>query len=270
MSAREIKHRPDHDPLLTTGRAATTPSSTHSRQHTAAAVPVTPLLPSYTRGQIKTRERVRALAEVFTHEREVNAMLDLIPDMFPAGSIATVDKTFLEPACGSGNFLEGILRRKLAGIRFGKVRQAARYEHWLLRALASIHGVDISADNVEESRLRLLEVVRSHYANDANTITPTQGFATAARAIVGSNILHADFLADASTTEVIEYQPLRAGLFLRRWSLLDDSAEAQSTPDLFNPMPQPKHDHVPVHYTELAAHPEPTRAATMQPLRNGT
>ena len=142
------------------------------------------------RGQIKTRQRVRDLAEVFTHEREVKAMLDLVPDMFPSSSIKTVEMKFLEPACGSGNFLEEIFRRKLAGIRFGKVKSASRYEHWLLRALASIYGVDISLDNVEESRVRLLEVLRSHYHNDANTMAPSAGFASAARAIVTSNMIH--------------------------------------------------------------------------------
>lgn len=85
------------------------------------------------------------MADVYTHEREVNAMLDLIPDMFPHGSTKTVDKTFLESARGSDNFLEEILRRKLAGIRYGKVRAVARYEHWLLHVLASISGVDICA-----------------------------------------------------------------------------------------------------------------------------
>lgn len=139
------------------------------------------------RGQIKTRQRVRDLAEVFTHEREVNAMLDLVPDMFPTDSIKLVDAKFLEPACGSGNFLEEILHRKLAGIRFGKVKPVPRYEHWLLRALASIYGVDISEDNVIESRSRLVEVLRSHYNNDANTTVPTEGFASAARAIVSTN-----------------------------------------------------------------------------------
>lgn len=212
------------------------------------------------RGQIKTRQRVRDLAEVFTHEREVKAMLDLIPDMFPAGSIGLVDAKFLEPACGSGNFLEAILRRKLAGIRFGKVKSAARYEHWLLRALASIHGVDISEDNVEESRVRMLEVLRSHYSNDANTVVPSDGFVSAARVIVRSNIVHADFLADAARTEVVDYQPLRGGYFRREWSMLDNSAVAQRTPDLFHPQPAPKRDEVPVHYTALASHMEPTRA----------
>ena len=212
------------------------------------------------RGQIKTRQRVRDLAEVFTHEREVNAMLDLVPDMFPTDSIKLVDAKFLEPACGSGNFLEEILRRKLAGIRFGKVKPAPRYEHSLLRALASIYGVDISEDNVVESRSRLVDVLRSHYNNDANTTVPTEGFASAARAIVDTNILHADFLADASQTEVVDYQPMRGGYFRRVWSMLDDSAVAQRMPDLFHQEPAPKRDEVPVHYTELFAHAMPKLA----------
>lgn len=223
----------------------------------------------YERGQIKTRQRVRDLAEVYTHEREVKAMLDLIPDMFPAGSIKIVDMKFLEPACGSGNFLEEILRRKLAGVRYGKVKSAPRYEHWLLRALASIYGVDISADNVEESRVRLLEVMRSHYSNDANTVVPSVGFAAAARVIAATNIIHADFLADAARTEVIDYQPSRGGLFLRVWSMLDNSAEPEPIRDLFHPEPAPKRDEVPVHYTELAAHPEPTRSHAQVNTKGG-
>lgn len=212
------------------------------------------------RGQIKTRQRVRDLAEVYTHEHEVKAMLDLIPDMFPGGSTSGVDITFLEPACGSGNFLEEILRRKLAGIRFNRIRVASRYEHWLLRALASIYGVDICDHNVRESRLRLIEVLRSHYFNDANTLTPTEGFASAAWAIANTNIIHADFLADASRTEVVDYQPGRGGVFKRVWSMLDNSAEAMRRPDLFDPEPMPKRDEMAVHYTDIAANTEPTRS----------
>lgn len=221
------------------------------------------------RGQIKTRQRVRDLAEVYTHEREVKAMLDLVPDMFPAGSIKAVDFKFLEPACGSGNFLEEILRRKLAGIRFGKVKSVARYEHWLLRALASIYGVDISEDNVEESRIRLVEVLRSHYNNDANTVVPSKGFASATHAIVATNIIHADFLADAATVEVIDYQPVRGGMFLRVWSMLDDSVEPEPIRDLFHPDPAPKRDEVPVHYTKLATCPEPIRSSSMVKMKGG-
>lgn len=61
------------------------------------------------RGQIKSRDRVRDLAEVYTHKREVDAMLDLVPGMFPsAADPGNTDRTFLEPACGSGNFLVGL------------------------------------------------------------------------------------------------------------------------------------------------------------------
>lgn len=213
------------------------------------------------RSQIKTRERVRALAEVYTHEREVNAMLDLTPHMFPMGSTRNVDLKFLEPACGSGNFLEEILRRKLAGIRFRRIGSVPRYEHWLLRAIASIYGVDICTENVEESRNRLVEVLRSYYYGDANTVAPSQGFAMSARAIVTTNIICADFLAQASTTEVVDYKPGRGGVFSRVWSMLDDSALAERAPDLFHPEPAPKRDEVPVHYIDLAGNPEPTRFA---------
>ncbi len=109
--------------------------------------------------QIKSRERVRDLAEVYTHKREVDAMLDLVPDMFPSvEDPGNTDRIFLEPACGSGNFLEEILRRKLAFVTTRRFGRGERYEHRILRCLTSIYGIDISADNVEESRDRLRAV----------------------------------------------------------------------------------------------------------------
>jgi SAM-dependent methyltransferase len=213
------------------------------------------------RGQIKTRDRVRELAEVYTHEREIKAMLDLIPDMFPS-TAAAADIKFLEPACGSGNFLVEILHRKLSAIRFGQVGPASNYEHRVLRALASIYGVDISPENVAESRDRMLDLVQAHYYMNAHTIEPTDGFVSAARAILATNILCADFLEEAATTEVIDYQPFRDGYFTRVWSILDDSAAATMQLDLFHQAPEPKRDEVPVHYFDLAATPEPTRVAS--------
>lgn len=88
--------------------------------------------------QIKSRERVSAHGEVFTAEREVKAMCDLIPDW--AGNV-------LEPACGNGNFLMEIARRKLAaGL---SIADTAR----------TIFGIDIQEDNVLEARTRLLEIL---------------------------------------------------------------------------------------------------------------
>jgi hypothetical protein len=212
------------------------------------------------RSQIKTRARVRELAEVYTHEREVRAMLDLVPDAFDR-----VDSKFLEPACGSGNFVEEILRRKLAQVRVSAVGDVHEYEHMLLRAVASIYALDICAENVSETRDRLFAEVRSHYYNDANTVEPTQGFVDALRAILATNIIRADFLSDGSTVELIDYRPALGQQFMRKWSILDESASPMVQPDLFHQEPEERADERPVHYSLLASHEEPVRDAYVPP-----
>jgi len=59
--------------------------------------------------QVKSRQRVQDHGEVFTNEREVNAMLDMVKQ-----ETERIESRFLEPACGDGNFLAEVLRRKLA------------------------------------------------------------------------------------------------------------------------------------------------------------
>lgn len=94
--------------------------------------------------QTKSKQRVRDFGEVYTAEREVKAMCDLLPlEMFE------IDKTFLEPACGNGAFLAEILSRKL---------ERCKDERDGLKALNSIFGIDILPDNVDESRERLLKM----------------------------------------------------------------------------------------------------------------
>lgn len=92
--------------------------------------------------QIKSKKRVKEFAEVYTNEREVKAMCDLIPKE----TWDNIESTFLEPACGNGNFLVEIYARKL---------ERCKDEKDGLKALASIVGIDIQQDNVDESRLRL-------------------------------------------------------------------------------------------------------------------
>ena len=60
------------------------------------------------KGQVKSKKRVADHGEVFTAEREVNAMLDLVKQ-----ETERIDSRFLEPACGDGNFLTEVLKRKL-------------------------------------------------------------------------------------------------------------------------------------------------------------
>lgn len=164
-------------------------------------------------GQVRSRERVRDLAEVFTHQREVDAMLDQIPDAFGA-----LDIKFLEPACGSGNFLVEILRRKLRLVAKSECATQEQYEHRLLRAAASIYGVDISPENVTEARARLAHALLEHYQSDANTIRPTAGFLNAAALILGDNVVVGDTLNAADQIELCDWQPRPGGFFQRVWS----------------------------------------------------
>ena len=98
---------------------------------------------------IKTRQRVADHGEVFTAEREVNAMLDLVKP-----ETERIDSRFLEPACGSGNFLIEVLRRKLAVVeeRYGKGQ--LEFERYAIVAIGSIYGVDLLEDNAAECRVR--------------------------------------------------------------------------------------------------------------------
>lgn len=204
-------------------------------------------------GQIRSRERVRNLAEVYTHQREVDAMLDLVAGMFPsAADPGNTDRTFLEPACGSGNFLEEILRRKLAFVTAQRYGRGERYEHRILRCLASSYGIDISADNVAESRNRLRALVNAHLDRGLDSDPASAGFVSAAEVVLETNIVQADALADVSTIELIDYRPGPGATFIREWSCID--AE-ERMPDLFSPAP--RRDEAPVHFSDLSAHPAP-------------
>ena len=109
--------------------------------------------------QIKSRQRVAERGEVFTAEREVNAMLDLVKQ-----ETERIDSRFLEPACGNGNFLVEILRRKLEVIRRQYQKQLGELELQTTIAISSIYGVDIMKDNVEECCQRLLDIVSGWYS----------------------------------------------------------------------------------------------------------
>ena len=110
--------------------------------------------------QVKSRERVTEHGEVNTAEREVNAMLDLVKN-----ETERLDSRFLEPACGDGNFLVEILRRKLAvaSSNYQKHQSQLQYEKDAILAISSIYGIDILPDNAQECRVRLLTIFKEHY-----------------------------------------------------------------------------------------------------------
>ena len=108
--------------------------------------------------QVKSKQRVADHGEVFTAEREVKAMCDLVKQ-----ETERIDSRFLEPACGDGNFLAEILRRKLAVVKSKYRRSAYDWERNSLLALGSLYGVDILSDNVQVCRDRLYEIWNSEY-----------------------------------------------------------------------------------------------------------
>lgn len=109
--------------------------------------------------QVVSKKRVADHGEVLTGKREVNAMLDLVKQ-----ETERIDSRFLEPACGTGNFLAEILDRKLRVVesRYGK--RQLEYERYAVLAVSSVYGIDILEDNVAECRKRLFEVFDGRYS----------------------------------------------------------------------------------------------------------
>lgn len=108
--------------------------------------------------QVKSKKRVTDHGEVFTSEREVNAMLDLVKQ-----ETERIDSRFLEPACGNGNFLAEVLRRKLAIVEVKYKKSQLDYERYAIIAISSIYGVDILEDNAQECRVRLFNIFEEQY-----------------------------------------------------------------------------------------------------------
>ena len=109
--------------------------------------------------QTKSKERVRDHGEVFTAEREVKAMCDLVKD-----ETERIDSRFLEPACGDGNFLAEILTRKLQAVKKKYGKSVTDYEKNSLLAVSGIYGVDILYDNVLACRKRMFDIWNDEYS----------------------------------------------------------------------------------------------------------
>jgi len=110
------------------------------------------------KSQTKSKERVREHGEVFTAEREVKAMCDLVKD-----ETERIDSRFLEPACGDGNFLAEILTRKLEVVKRKYKKSTLDYEKNAVLAISSVYGVDIMQDNVLACRDRLFKIWDKEY-----------------------------------------------------------------------------------------------------------
>ncbi|MCC5905752.1 MAG: hypothetical protein JJU13_06090 [Balneolaceae bacterium] len=138
--------------------------------------------------QVKSKERVSDHGEVFTNEREVNAMLDLVKQ-----ETERIDSRFLEPACGNGNFLVEVLGRKLDVIKSRYKNSQTEYEPYGFAAVGSLYGIDILLDNAEECRERLFSIFKKEYRNLFKNKT-RKDYLASIKFILNRNIIHGDAL----------------------------------------------------------------------------
>ena len=164
---------------------------------------------------IKSKRRVADHGEVFTPPWLVEKMLDLV-----RGETERIDSRFLEPACGSGNFLVPVLQRKLAAVeaKFGKSDFERR--HYALLAVMCTYGIELLPDNIVECRANMLEVF-ADYLN----LDETDEVYLAAYYVVSQNLVHGDALTmrthDGQAITFAEWGYLGRGKYQRRDFRLD-------------------------------------------------
>jgi hypothetical protein len=160
---------------------------------------------------VKSRQRIIDHGEVFTPPKLVNDMLDLV-----AHECQRIDSRFLEPACGDGNFLAEVLRRRLAVVDHRAKCAIVRWEKDALLGLACLYGIELLCDNVNECRDRLHAIFTDAYTTRFGS-QARPAVLHAARHIVRTNIHQGDALA--MTTVGDKAFPARPLIFTE-WSLL--------------------------------------------------
>lgn len=164
---------------------------------------------------VKSKQRVADHGEVFTPNWLVEAMLDLVQD-----ETERIDSRFLEPACGSGNFLVKILQRKLAAVEFKYGKSDFERRNYSMLALMCLYGIELLPDNIAECRANLLEIFAS-YLN----LQPSDDLYRAASYVLSQNIIHGDAMKmlghDGSSILFAEWGYLGKGKFQRRDFRLD-------------------------------------------------
>ncbi len=164
---------------------------------------------------IVSRERVADHGEVFTPAWMVDAMLDLVKD-----ETLRIDSRFLEPACGRGNFLVQILRRKLAAVELKYGRSDFERRHYALLALMCIYGIELLSDNIVDCRANLLDIFA-----ECLHLDESDELHRAASYVLSQNLVHGDALKmrthDGQAITFAEWGYLGKGKFQRRDFRLD-------------------------------------------------
>lgn len=204
--------------------------------------------------QIKSKDRVAAHGEVFTNPREVNAMLDLVK-----AETERLDSRFLEPACGDGNFLIEILRRKLAACEIrvkSKKYTQLKYEENAVLAVSSIYGIELLPDNAAACRKRLLDCFTEQYRSLFQTHCK-DACIEAVRYILSKNIILGNALTykqvdgSGQWIHICEWSPVSDGKFNRRDYEFSRLIGEYDGDGLFSD--SPSRTYTPVHFLKINA-----------------
>lgn len=170
--------------------------------------------------QMRSKQRVADHGEVFTPSWLVTAMLNTVQ-----AETERIDSRFLEPACGSGNFLVEILRRKLSAVERAYGKSEFERHHFALLGLMCIYGIELLSDNIAECRANLLETFADYLGLDR-----TSEFLAAASFVLSQNLVHGDALEMRTTTRdaitFAEWGYLGRGKYQRRDFRLDTLSQA--------------------------------------------
>lgn len=165
---------------------------------------------------VVSKKRVADHGEVYTRAREVNAMLDLVRQ-----ETERIESRFLEPACGTGNFLIEALSRKLRVVEARYKRSRIEYERYSILAISSIYGIDILEDNIETCRNRLFYLFDQQYSSQFQRKAKEE-CREAVKYILGRNIIHGDALSlktvgnDPQPIVFSEWSLVRGSMIKRR------------------------------------------------------
>ena len=210
--------------------------------------------------QVISKQRVADHGEVLTGSREVNAMLDLVKS-----ETERIDARFLEPACGTGNFLAAILERKLRVVetRYGKSQ--LEFERYAILAVSSVYGIDLLEENVRQCRHRLFGIVDLDYLRLFKGKSQDD-CRESVRYILERNIIHGDALSLETVGDnpkpivFSEWSPVNGSMLKRRdftfHGLL--AHEAIKEMPLFSDLgedvfiPTPEKEYPPTHFLKVA------------------
>jgi hypothetical protein len=204
-----------------------------------------------TEKQIVSKERVKTLAEVLTASREVKDMIALVDEFTQEHNLKkerlswSLTSKFLEPSCGTGNFLVEIISNKLERATQILTQEQPKkstpfYPGFLVfQATSSIYGIDIDDNNIKETINRLYQIIEkwaiAHIEEERSKLLKT------IKVVLDNNIVLGDSLSGKHLITFIDYSyPKDNYVSYAFWSLSEIEEKAKGLP-IWKPRSRMRH-----------------------------